>query len=99
MKHVEAHVADLQRVTAPEQYRAILLGERVFPVRIPFVGEVELGPGSLRKLPSAGYEVGVNVRLRHVRELQPLLLGPPDVLVHVTVRVDHQRLTRRLATD
>ncbi len=96
--HVDAHVAHHERVAVPHEdgvnaLRAVVVGrEPVLPVGVPLVREVEGGPRPVGELARAGHEVRVDVRLRHVRDAEPLVGRRAHVLLHVAVGVHHQGL-------
>ena len=61
--------------------------------------EVNAGAGSIPKLQMAGEEVGVKVCQGDVLNLEAVRIGEREVLVDVTLRVDHNRRVRRLVAD
>ena len=59
----------------------------------------DVGTGGGRQLEMAGHEVGVQMRLDHVPDLQPVCLGVLQVLAHVPLRVDDNGVAGGLVTD
>jgi len=97
--HRQHHVADADRVAILHQRRPRLGGEGVLPVGASFRAQEQRRAGALGQFAGAGDEIGMDVRLGDVRETQPLALGGGDVLVHVAVRVHHDRLAGGVAAD
>ncbi len=82
-----------------QRHGALADAELVLPVRVALIRQVQPGSGTLRQFAGPGSVVGVDVRLGHVRNSQALLLRRPHITLNISVRVDDQRLTRRLAAN
>ena len=57
--------------------------------------EDDFGSGARRQFPVPAHEVGMEVRLDHVPDLQALLFGQRDVLLDVALRIDDRGLAVR----
>ena len=99
MHHVEPHVADVNRVAVVHQRRVIRLRKAVLPVRSAVRREQEFRARDFRELATARDVVGVDVRLRDVRDPHLFASGRVDVLRDVAVGVDNDRLAGRFAAD
>src|SRR5262249_14259151 len=63
--------------------------------RVGLPPEDDPGPRQFGKLAMAADEIGVQVRLDHVFDLQPFGFGFVDVLLDVALRINHRRLAFR----
>src|SRR5262245_33581644 len=68
-----------------------VFGRRMIESRAGFTPEDDLRPCALGKLAMAADEIGVQVRLYNVFDLQPLGFGLVDVLLDVALRIDDRR--------
>src|SRR5690606_10553059 len=68
-------------------------------VLVSLVRQIELRAGPMRELTAPRDVVRMDVRFRNVSDAYPLPLGRADILVHVAVRVDDDRLARHRATN
>ena len=92
-------IADLERISILEQGRTVAERERVLPIGITFVGEIQRGARAMRKFARPGHEIRVNVRLGHVRDGHPLGLRHVEILFDVTIRVDDDGRAGTSAAD
>ena len=99
VEHVDADRADVDHVAIVEELGIGVGGVLVLPVLTALAAQHQLRPGRLGQRPRAGDEVGVDVRLRHVRDRELVGLGDGEVLVDVAVGVDDDRLARLVAGD
>src|SRR5262245_50386191 len=83
LQHAENDFADPELV-------AVLAG-RVIHRRVRFTPEAYLSPRAFGKLAMAADEIGVQMRLDHISDLQPFGFGFVDVLLHVALRIDDRR--------
>jgi hypothetical protein len=99
MHDLEPDVADPEHVTVADQRRLVLRGEAVLPVGAALGAEVERRAGGVRELARARDVVGMDVRLRHVRDAELLGGGRREVGFDVAVGVDDDRLAGGGAAD
>ena len=69
-----------------------VFGGRVINSRAGFTPEDDLRPRAFGKLAMAADEIGVQMRLDHISDLQPIGFGFVDVLLDVALRIDYRRL-------
>src|SRR5215475_335321 len=72
-----------------------VFGGRVIESRAGLTPENDPGPRAPGKLAMAAYEIGVQVRLDHVFDLQPFGFGFVDVLLDVALRINDRRFAYR----
>ena len=69
-------------------------------LRLPFFADVDLRrPNAIGQFPRAAHQVGMDMRLEHVRDGDFALAGQLDVDFHVGPRIDHGRRARRIVAD
>ncbi len=86
LQHADADVPDAQLVA--------VFGRAMWEGRARARADDDLGAGARREFPVSADEVGVQVRLDDVLDLQPAGFGLRDVLVNVALRVYDRGLAR-----
>jgi hypothetical protein len=61
--------------------------------------EIDFYPDAVAQFEVAGHEVGMKVREEHVLDLQTMLGGEREVLIHVTLRIDNSCRARLLVAN
>ena len=90
-ERLQPHAPEIDDVAVVERDERIL-GPRAR-------AEVDPRAGAVAQFEVPGHEVGVEVREEHVLDAQPVLGGEREVVIDVTLRVDHRGAVRLLVAD